>query len=100
MTWKIFLVVWETFIVNSTSWAHVLPSSFIKQVASCASPRAWILLIDSTIFCQSVYNLLLFRQVGHWQSITLLIQSCNWPFHSVEVGQVVDSDKNILNFRL
>ena len=50
MTCKIFLVVWETFIVNSTSWVHVLPSSFIQQVPSCAAPRAWILLIDSTIF--------------------------------------------------
>ncbi len=56
MTWKIFLVVWETFIVNSTSWAHVLPSSFIQQIPSCAATRAWILLIDWTIFCQSVQN--------------------------------------------
>ncbi len=51
---EIFLVAWETFIVNSTSWGHVLPSLFIQQVPSCAAMRAWILLIDSTIFCQSV----------------------------------------------
>ena len=34
---------------------NVLPSSFIQQVPSCTAQRAWILLIDSTIFCQSVW---------------------------------------------
>ena len=50
MTWKTFLVAWETYIVNSTSLAHILPSSFIQLVPSCAAPWAWILLINSTIF--------------------------------------------------
>ena len=26
---------------NSTSWAHVLPSSFIQQAPSYAAPQAW-----------------------------------------------------------
>ena len=54
MIWKFFLVAWEIYIVNATSWAHVLPSPFIQQVPPRAAPRAWILLIDSAIFCQSV----------------------------------------------
>ena len=55
MTRKSFLVVWDTYIVNATSWAHVLPSSFIQQLPSCAAPRAWILLIDLTYFLIRVY---------------------------------------------
>ena len=52
-TWQTFLVAWDTYIVNSTSWAHVLPSSFIQQVPSCTAPSAFSWLIQQ-FFCQSV----------------------------------------------
>ena len=77
-------------VVYSTSWAHVLPSSFIQQVPPFAAPWAWILLIDSTNFCHSVVKgcltLILVKsgkELGHFwlwasakkkcpQSVTLL----------------------------
>ena len=50
MTWKTFLVTGESLIVNSTSPAHVLPSSFIQQVLYYAAPWVWNCLVDSIFF--------------------------------------------------
>ncbi len=68
------------FLIHSTS-------SFLCITASMDSPD-WF-----NNFFVRVCNLLLFQQFGHWRSITLLIQSCNWPFNFVKMGQVVNSDK-------
>ena len=76
ITWKIFLVPCETFIVNSTSWAHVLPSSFIQQVTSCAAPRAWILLIDSTMFlseCMATRSFIFGKTLRNWDTYWLVM---------------------------
>ena len=50
MTWRTFLVSRKTFLFNSTSSAHVLPSLFIQQGLSSAAPWAGNPLLDSMIY--------------------------------------------------
>ncbi len=81
-----------SFSLMNRQRAHILPSSFIRQVPSCVVPKAWILLIDSTFFCQSVVVkqlqwFLYFMQMIH-RKITPIGHICK-QFYSSDLFTVI-----------